>query len=167
MAKIDGRDVVVELPIADYPTMLFFPRLGPPGFLVGRPRDHADMREMWVYQLNLNPLSFEKYQIQSMSSAVMDTQRFSQMLAKIAHSYAVARLGLGNFSPLLLSHILKTEGYPWHFVGGDDAPLLSSTALHELSCNECEANGKRYIVVRVRLFAFLGAPNYSVVVGQV
>jgi len=86
MAKVAGKDVNISLPIADYPTMLFFPRLRDPVILARRPRDHADMRGMWIYQLNLNPLNLAKYGIQNMASAVMDTTRLSQMFAKIAHS---------------------------------------------------------------------------------
>jgi len=167
MAKVAGKDVNISLPIADYPTMLFFPRLGPPGILARRPRDHADMRGMWIYQLNLNPLNLAKYGIQNMASAVMDTTRLSQMFAKIAHSYAVACLGLDSFTPMLLDHILRPEGYPWHFVGGGtDAPSASG-ALHEIGYEEIDASGTRYIIVRLRLFAYLGAPEYVIVTGRI
>ena len=118
-----------------------------------------------MYQLNLSPLNLAKYGIQSMASAVMDTTRLSQMFAKIAHCYAVARLGLDSFTPILLDHILRPEGHPWHFVGGGtDAPSASG-ALHEIGC-EIDAGGTRYIIVRLRLFAYLGAPEYVIVTGE-
>jgi hypothetical protein len=88
------------------------------------------------------------------------------MLAKISHSYAAARLGLNGFTPLLLDHILRTEGYPWHFVGGRDGDVPTSNALHEIGHEEYEAKGRRYLLVRVRLFAHLGAPDYFVVTGE-
>ena len=166
MAKVSGKDVNVNLPLEDHPTMLLFPRLGPPGILVSRPQEHADMRGMWVYRLNLNPASLSKYGIQSIASAVMNTHRFSQMLAKIAHSFAVARFGLHGFTPILLDHILHTGKCPWHFVGGRDGDPTVSNALHEIEHEECETVAKRFLLVRVRLFANLGAPGYVVVTGE-
>jgi hypothetical protein len=166
MAKVGGQDINVKLPLADYPTLLFFPRLGPPGLLVGRPRDRVDMRAMWMYSLNLNPQSLAKYGIQSMASAVMDTPRFSQMLAKIAHSYAAAVIGLDGFVPLLLDHILHPDGFPWHFVGGIENDEPPSGFLHEIGHEERELDGKIFLVVRVRLFANLGAPSYFIVTGE-
>jgi len=167
MAKVGDKDVNIDLPIDDHPIMLFFPRLGPPGLLVDRPKDQADMREFWTYHFNLNPATFAKYGIKNISSAVMDTQRFSQMLAKIAHSYAVARLGLNAFTPLLLDHIFRTGGFsPFHFVGGRDVNPSVTHALHEIGHEEYDHDGKRYLIVRVRLFAYLGAPDYYVVTGE-
>jgi hypothetical protein len=166
MATVSGKDVNIDLPIEDYPTMLFFPGLGPPGILVGRARELGDMRQMWTYNMNLNLKTFAKYGIQSMASAVMDTHRFSQMLAKISHSFAVARLGLEGFTPLLLDHILGAGESPWHFVGGGNDDPPPSLALHEIGHQECDTNGKRYLMVRVRLFAGLGAPDYLVVTGE-
>jgi hypothetical protein len=165
MARVRGKDVKLELPIEDYPTMLFFPHLGPPGILAGRPRDLADMREFWIYRMNLNPHSFAKYRIESMASAVMDTQRFSQMLAKIAHAYAVACYGVQGFKPLLLEHILGDGAFPFHFVGGTDGDPPRRGALHEISDEVCKVNGQSYLLVRLRLFASLGAPTFVIVAG--
>jgi hypothetical protein len=166
MAQIGGQDVKINLPIEDYPTMLFFPRVGPPGILVGRPRDQADMRQMWMYKMNLNAHSFAKYGIQSMASAVMDVQRVSQMFAKIAHCYATACYGIDGFTPLLLDHILGDGKFPYHFLGGTDDERSAGNVLHELSDELIEANGTVYLLARIRLFANLGAPTYVVVTGH-
>jgi hypothetical protein len=116
--------------------------------------------------MNVNPSSFSKYKIRRIMSPVMEAQRFSQMLAKIAHSYAVARFGINGFSPLLLEHILGTGECPWHFVGGRAHDLPATNSLHEIEHEWCSANGNIYLLIRVRLFASFGAPDYWVVTGQ-
>jgi len=112
-------------------------------------------RAIWTYQTNLSAANLAKYGIQSMASPIMDTHRFSQMLAKIAHSYAAAVIGLDGFEPLLVEHILGEGVSPWHLVGGtnldDDVPATDS--LHEKDHVVQMADGTRYLTVRVRLFA--------------
>jgi hypothetical protein len=156
----------IRLPIADYPTFLFLPELGPPGYLVGRSKELADMRGMWTYQMNVNPISLSKYGIKSIASAVLDSNRLSQMLAKIAHSYAAARLGLDGFRPILLEHIFSDGACPWHFIGCAQVPPPQTDALHTIGLYEQPLGGANHLIVRVRLFASLGAPDYLVVVGE-
>ncbi len=49
---------------------------------------------------------------------------------------------------------------------GPDAPSASG-ALHEIGYEEIDASGTRYIIVRLRLFAYLGAPEYVIVTGRI
>ena len=65
-----------------------------------------------------------------------------------------------------VDHILHTGKCPWHFVGGRDGDPTVSNALHEIEHEECETVAKRFLLVRVRLFANLGAPGYVVVTGE-
>ena len=165
-ARVNGQDVTIDLPAEDYPTMLFMVKAGPPGLLVGRPREVASFEGAWIKPLNLIGKALNNYGIQSAASPVMDTLRYSQMLAKIAHSYAVAELGSDSFNALLPEFILNGSGWPYHLVGGEQNETPPSNALHELGLEYREGSDGRYLVAHIRLFANLGAPNYLVVVGE-
>lgn len=95
---------------------------------------------------------------------------FYRFLAKIAHSYLVATLGLENFTPILTKLILEGHDHPTFWVGCDEkeppAPFL-----FEVSHGDCEIThgpfqGKKYITVRIRLFSFIGTPTYVVAAGE-
>jgi hypothetical protein len=96
-------------------------------------------------------------------------QQFSRALAKIAHAFAVARLGLNGFTPLLLDliHARVIANAP-ELVGSDsDTPPPATGIMHELSLVPHE----KFTVVRIRLFASSSIngqhamPIYLVVVG--
>lgn len=94
---------------------------------------------------------------------------FARMLAKIGHSYAIAHLGLGAFRPLLPDIILgKSTKAPW-VVGGDASatPPETERVLHHVYLQNCLTDGIEYVLVAIRLFAFVGMPRYHVVVGPV
>jgi hypothetical protein len=88
-------------------------------------------------------------------------------LAKIAHSFTVAEVGLGNFLPLLPNFIFG-DFYKWrfHYIGGHSGLEPPSGALHEISIEPITAENWPYLVVRLRLFANLGSPTYRIVAGE-
>ena len=98
---------------------------------------------------------------------------FARMLAKVAHSYTVATLGLDGFTPFLPDAILRPD-YPHlaYLVGGDpNTPSPDFGCLHRLSLETRFVDGKQMIVVRIRLFASSGdqehgLPIYYVVAGE-
>jgi hypothetical protein len=95
----------------------------------------------------------------------LQARQFGRMLAKIAHGYAVAELGLDGFRPTLLDIILNDDPqFIGRHVGGalDDSP--ASDELHEIKVDDFFA--RRWVVVEVRLFANRGMPTYWVVAGE-
>ncbi len=161
--KASGKEVTIFLPIKNVPVLLFLLRLGSPGILINRPTDTADMQGAWVAHLtagSLMPAGFEAF-----SSPILDTFRFCQFLAKIAHCYAVDVLGDG-FSPMLLE-LIRTEARSarYDLIGGMPSTDPSDN-LHELELNWHRSEGVDYALVRIRLFANLGAPTYLVVAGS-
>jgi hypothetical protein len=91
------------------------------------------------------------------------------MLAKIAHSYAVAELGSDAFHPLLPDLILGTEDRAAYLVGGDasEFPLPDKEPyLHHVYLLNAMSGGIMYTLVSIRLFAVVGMPRYHVVVGR-
>jgi hypothetical protein len=96
---------------------------------------------------------------------------FGRFLAKIAHSYAVAKLGVGMFIPFL-TRAVRNE-YPMnlsHYVGGQVSQYKPKgmVALHDLSIGLCSAPAfkSELIFVNVRLFAPFSLPSYEIIVGQ-
>ena len=91
-----------------------------------------------------------------------------RMLAKIAHAYATAELGHGNFRPLLQDIILgKKPLYISHYVGGiRDQEIPEGADLHEIEIDNTGLGRGRYVVVRIQLFADRKLPEYYVVAGE-
>jgi hypothetical protein len=95
---------------------------------------------------------------------------YAKLLAKIAHTYAVARFGESTFEPILPNLITGKDAGAPYLLGGDKtgAPLNDQPrTLHDIYPQGCEVGGVPYLLVAVRLFAFLGMPRYSIVVGKI
>jgi len=92
-----------------------------------------------------------------------------RMLAKIAHSYAVAELGITGFTPFLVDIILGTDTrYLSHYIGGTrDLPPVSDKG-YEIKLTTVTSVGLLpYLVVKIRLLSDVnGMPEYWVVVGE-
>src|SRR5262249_4088037 len=95
-------------------------------------------------------------------------QQFSRFLAKIAHSYAVARLGFDGFKPFLLDLIHRRNvEKALELVGSEpEIPPPAKGKFHELDL----VPHNEFVVVRIRLFASSSAdgkamPVYLVVAG--
>jgi hypothetical protein len=94
---------------------------------------------------------------------------YLRMLAKIAHTYACAELGMYSFEPVLTRLILGSEPlYPAHYVGTAPEPFPSrSWAMHELNLDTHEDDPLgEYVVVRIRLFSRYDTPVHKIVVGR-
>jgi hypothetical protein len=91
---------------------------------------------------------------------------FCKLLAKIAHGYAVSQIGVSTFTHFLPDLILgRSDIFP-HYIGGDweEPRQTPSNRLIELQLHKL--NNTAYLFVTVRLFCFLNAPQYVVVVGN-
>jgi hypothetical protein len=90
---------------------------------------------------------------------------FGRFLAKIAHAYTAAEIGLGEFSPLLIDIIFgrNTPSLSWLIgspLGQDDQP---TSLFHEIKFVDLS---RTYITVMVRLFPDRQLPPYYVVSGK-
>jgi hypothetical protein len=85
---------------------------------------------------------------------------FARVLAKIAHAYCVAEIGLGNFTPLLPDIILGRPSAHTitDLVGTGASEEAPGNNRHEISFSSTLGSG-RLIVVRVRLFANISRPT--------
>ena len=92
---------------------------------------------------------------------------FMRLIAKIAHSYAVARLGLGGFDPLLKDFILGNNQFDASYLIGASRIQWSSPDRHYIHLGLEKHRNHRFWVCRVQLFADFGLPEYIVFVGQI
>lgn len=93
---------------------------------------------------------------------------FYRLLAKIAHAYTTAELGVGGFKPCLLSLILRARRpmFADHFVGSTYTDDPRSPRLHDVHFVSPIKDGPfEMIVVRIRLFASLSMPTHYAVAG--
>jgi hypothetical protein len=93
---------------------------------------------------------------------------YYQMLAKIAHSTAVARFERDAFDPLLPAFILRPTKEHLRLIGRGDPPkIYDPRPVHTLSFGTVATPNGTFLVAELALFPSLQAPNYKVVVGRV
>jgi hypothetical protein len=102
-----------------------------------------------------------------MPTAKCDTVAFCLMLAKIAHSFAVAELGLNGFEAFLLDMIRRADmSNRAQYIGASPEREGYHISLHELWFDSRIAHRRDIISVRIRLLAPFGSPVYYVAVGR-
>jgi len=170
-----GRETTTNkiLPVTHYPTILVLPALYPAASYSRRPKDADDPFNFRMFNINADPKALQEYAIDQFSSQCIDMVRFAQMIAKIAHVYAMHHFGYGTFKPLVAefartdyplgaqckSH-LEHVGCLW------EAGETPSQNLHEIEVGRINWDGRIIKAVRVRLFASYDMPNYYVSVGS-
>jgi hypothetical protein len=160
--QVRGRDASFILPAEHAPAVLGLPTLSIPGVF----GDKAGTTGIWTTGTNLRWPILRGYGI-SQISIDMNLCRFTQLLAKIGHAFAVAEVGIDNFEPLLLEMIRK-EPEPedaTHFVGSELGFEPPSLSLHAMQIIDIVDRGIPYVGVRIRLFANLASPTYLVIAG--
>jgi hypothetical protein len=101
-----------------------------------------------------------------MPTATLHTEPFCLTLAKVAHSFAVAELGLSSFVPFLTTMIReRNTSNRAEYVGGGSGNEPATALLHQLNFQTFETSD-RVIAVEIRLLGILGTPTYSVAVGR-
>ncbi len=169
----DGHEERVMAPADVHPATLVLPRFVLPDLLSGRTPD-GNFRFTYSTWMRSSVTFDEFVKARGAKYAEVETsvkpQQFSRVLAKIAHSYAVARLRLNGFAPLLLDliHARNVTKAP-ELVGSDpERPPPASRTVHELNL----VPHPKYVVVRIRLFASSSIegqhamPVYLVVAGE-
>ena len=86
---------------------------------------------------------------------------------EIAHSFAVAELGVGAVEPFLTDMIRHRDlSNRAEFIGGGGGNEPPSNDLHELAFDTAVSSKSNVIAVRIRLLGVLGTPTYHVAVGR-
>jgi hypothetical protein len=165
----NNQDQTIQVPIEDYPVILNMPAFGVPPVFRGGPGGNQVAFGFRIVILNYDPLAFQrKYKVGTFASPYWDTHMLFRMLGKVGHSFAAAELGTALFKPALVEMILKGSPDCFNHIGGEPDLIRDppSKSLHEIGLGYQRANGKDYVVARIRLFASHMGPIYYVVVGE-
>ena len=164
---IDSRQPsgTINLPLDAYPLYYFAYSFLPPGLWTARPV--ADDVAHSVMLIDKPALQSRLTHGEGFRGGSGNHETFCKMLAKVGHSYGVAKLGWGAFSSpfgLWLRNKGKLRFLRW--IGSTEEAAGPSTALHEIELR-MESDGlSRYAIVRLRLFACLPVPRYEIVIGK-
>jgi hypothetical protein len=166
----DGTVDIKQMSHADLPHYCIGFDWAAPGVLRDQPPESRDFDGKVVVRYppgELEKFVPDKHGLRLGSIRMFD---FARMLAKIAHSYAFAKCGIDMFQPMLLDFILGRIENASYLVGGDGggSPPKQPEVMHDIYPVACrkEPPGIEYLLVAIRLFAFLGMPRYHVVVGK-
>jgi hypothetical protein len=167
---VDGRIEKAKVPIGDHFAALAMFNFGPAGILLDLPPTEEFAGNVVFASLHPDPgrRARSTGNVNFVRRGGFDAPIFGRMLAKIAHSYAVAERGLGAFQPFL-PNLIRGIGprYLAQCVGGSLVPEPSSSNRHELSMQtHRRADKEEFLVVRLRLFANKDMPTYYIVAGK-
>jgi hypothetical protein len=164
----DGSLIDREIAINDFPFVCVGFRFRIPGIILGTPPTNRFEGER-VVRYPTGSIEKTLRDGEAIRIAQISELDFAKMLAKIAHSYAIAKYGQDSFAPLLNDLILSRTDIAPYFVGGDimEAPPDQAHLLHDVFRNDCRRdNGPPFLGVSIRLFACFGMPRYHVIVGR-
>jgi hypothetical protein len=170
------------VPASDHPAVMLMWRFDLPTALTG-----DSLLEDVVARIVIRPLTNDFHaraerlaerggQINLIGRMPAEPHSFARMLAKIAHSYAMAKLGPKAFRPLLREIILgEKPNYPPHFIGGTSPPDYGNALSRQKrsSARYCVSHEWRprldqgsFLIVTIRLFGDYGMPIFQVVTGE-
>jgi hypothetical protein len=165
----DGSLVDKEVNVFDFPQVCMGYRWPIPGIVTGV-SPTAEVRHELVVKYDKAAMERHATDKQAVRLGRTGPLQFAQMLAKIAHAWAVAKYGFDSFEPLLPPLILGHFKEAPYLVGGDGSEQQlpdQPEVLHDICRLDCRRdNGPSYFGVAIRLFAMLGMPRYHVIVGR-
>ena len=162
----------VRIPRARVPDFLVLPVLSErPGILTGRP---PGAEAPYHFQLVINREEMSRVAASLGGSQVhvpthIDMVAYFQMIAKIAHCFAVATLGSDGFDPCLPPLIVGNRiDLISHLIGAsrDHLPVRPDALSHQIALGLIPHDDGQLVRSRVCLFAFHKAPAYDVIVGR-
>jgi hypothetical protein len=128
-AQVSGKEVTVSLPLGEHPAFISLPMLHPPASIIPRQPGAWGVKGLWVSALR--PASDHLLQrgLTKYSTPGLDTLKFTQLLAKIAHGFAASRIGVSGFT-------------------FERAPIIGRSASHltPFMLKNLRPHGKQYIV---------------------
>lgn len=158
------------IPEEEYPACLYLLAFDTPLLLVPEGEPPPPNMGAFNYMFrNTTGLLARKYGIQSATLPMIDTNSFVRAIAKIGYAYIVRQAREDTFTPIITDFIRGREPFEAYrkYVGGElkKSEPTDPKTLHELSSEIVGVNDQIYVVARIRLFSYLGAPEYRVVVG--
>jgi hypothetical protein len=179
IVKADGKKI--KVPMSEFPALAIHLAFPMSGILINQPMDDRVLGG-GIHAIELTPGFGQKFnrlraklrarRIEIVGVEAAEQRRnqndYRRMLAKAAHSYAVAELGLGSFRPFLLGIIHNQAPLNLsHFIGSSICKPDAPTDLHEIGfAPRGMIGGEELVIVKVRLFANLQGQTHYIVVGE-
>jgi hypothetical protein len=165
----DGKETETDLLKSDAPFGLSLPVFHPADFFERASSARSHLRGSWSVMMNWDFEHQSKthgrfgFQI-----ADLKPNHFARMIAKIAHSYAVAEFGLGAFPPLLTGIVRAGEDYR-SFIGSDlmEESRPTREGFHVVGHSWTLRDGFAWPIINIQLFAQYRAPVYHAMVGPI
>jgi len=154
------------------PDFLLMPVLSQrPGILIGQP---PGPRVPYHFQLVVNQREMQEAAAKLGGEKLhvpthIDMEAYFQMIAKIAHGFAVAILGIDGFDPYLPPLIVRRQiNLISYLIGAsfDHLPVWPDALSHQVGLGLIDRDGGQLLRSRVCLFAFHQGPAYDVIVGR-
>jgi hypothetical protein len=100
-------------------------------------------------------------------SQKFDLDSLARTLAKIAHAFCIGKFGSSFFEAWLPPYILGTDLALSYFVGGVPGSIEPVNLLHQLTSKAGKVANREWLVsADIRLFAQIGGPHTTVIVGR-
>ncbi|MGA8614371.1 MAG: hypothetical protein WB760_22395 [Xanthobacteraceae bacterium] len=163
----------VEVDVENHPGPMVMPNFPVAGFFTRAEPNDSDFCPVSLYIAV--PEDFRQ-RVNKLGGSVavgqsVRTETFGRFIAKIAHSFAAAEIGIGNFIPFLTRAIRgQRPMYLSQYIGGHvpNFPIEPTNQVHKLEIYRFNSDSHPYVLVaRVQLLAAHGFPTYDVVVGAV
>lgn len=165
----------VQVPQNRFPFLITFPHFPMPGVLSGEDlRDsRAAAKRLWIrgaspshdFHALCDQLVSELGVHAIMPESTAEVEAMCRLLAKVAYSFAVARLGGKVIDSPLRSYATGGDLTGClHYIGSRETDEAPAPSLHDLNM-VYDPEGK-LTAVRIRLLARLGTPTYFVVVAD-
>lgn len=164
-----GAINTTPLAIDQYPITVMLFQLTPPSIIVPLSHD-TKVWHPWLYLPDTEPLERLFAAVgpnKAINAGHFYPIEFCRMLAKIAHGFAVATGVPSGFRFLLKDIILGHDPQVFRLVGSTTSIAASEPNIaHTVILNPHRYADNDYVVVDIRLFAYLGTPTYQVVVAE-
>lgn len=168
---LEGKPVTVEVYQSELPADPLSVFLSSPGILVDAP---SDMEQSVTFSVNpdnehsrrARAALKRRYGLSAVTycSPWINAKDYCRLLAKIAHAYSCAELGVDCFEPYLLPLIEGAAVPATYWVGGFEPAQEQS--LEDPTIRIEERDDRQLIVVDVSLHALPQCPRYQIVVGH-
>jgi hypothetical protein len=160
----DGNRSIRQVIVAEHPTYIGLPTFEAPASLRGADSPNLQVTGAWTQWVGETTLAHASARLDAAEVGVevsVDVYAFARLLGKIAHGFAMAS-DLGDVESSLPAAIFEEgESIGW-WVGGAPDVTLTGEGLHAVAVSVDDG----VILVRVRLFAQFGAPEYVIVAGR-
>ena len=163
------------IPTKDYPGSLLLFIHEPPGILSGHPPDKPGTIQPFICQITDRDRveNLKKQNIEAKIYREIQPDLILRFLAKMALGVAVVACGLDGFIPFIRPLILTRDGNASHWIGGTTKqmdefppPISKEPLAHRVVAFRRDIGLEAHLLVQIQLFAFLGAPIYTAVVGR-